>query len=119
MGRDSAALPPIWTVPLMFLIVEHLPQVDAQVWSALKAKLASLHELQAKVTETTLLVNSLQQHWNEFEGSLTHTDDEQVDDEKDDDKKAVREKLLEALGTLQDQSEQETASVSQMLMAVY
>lgn len=89
-----------------------LLQADAQVWSALKAKLASLQEVQAKVTETTLLVNGLQKQWNAFEGRTSQqTDEDHVDDEQDDERTAVQEKLLEALGSLHDQSEEEKVSV--------
>lgn len=81
---------------------------DAQVWSALKTKLASLHDVQAKVTETTLLVNELQKQWAEFEEiSPQHTEVGQIDDDHDDQRRAIREKLLEALDNLQDQSDQE------------
>lgn len=81
---------------------------DTQVWAALRTKLGSLNEVQAKVTEATDLVNGLQRQWDESEASFTQQmDEDQIDDDQDDERIGLRDQLLEALDALQEQSEQE------------
>lgn len=81
---------------------------DTQVWVSLRAKLAALHELQVKATETTQLVNDLQQQWDDLEDALAQqADEDQIDDDQEDEKRKLRDKLVEALDRLHEESAQE------------
>lgn len=81
---------------------------DTQVWVSLRTRLAALHELQVKATETTQLVNELQQQWDDLEDALAQqADEDQIDDDEEDEKRELRDKLAEALDRLQEESAQE------------
>lgn len=86
------------------------PSTDTQVLSALRTKLAALHDVQARVTESTNLVNELQKRWDDFEDTLAaqqQMEEDDVDDDLDDERRELRDRLLGALDSLQEQSEQE------------
>jgi hypothetical protein len=80
------------------------------VWTDIRTKLSGLNDIQAKVVEATHLVNTLQKEWDDLEETLTQQKDaDQIDDDQEDERNSLRDRLLSALDTLDEQSAHEKA----------
>lgn len=99
-------------LPISVLLGSSDHLTEGQVWSTLRAKLAALHDAQAKATETTHLVNDLQARWDDMEEALAQqADQDLIDDDQDDERRGLSDKLLEALDRLHEDSERESRCV--------